>query len=143
MGWYFNSFCITCSHEGIVTVLESDGEVDNDGLTVMLSQDQIRNEGRRNAREFLVDGNGTQMRRDGLRDTGLDGIVPSPPGSAVNLAVVQHMGDGLSGIAAFAATGITPAEPFSGIKLENTKAGAMDEVPIAKSSIMAPLDKMV
>ncbi|GFU93121.1 hypothetical protein TNCV_206661 [Trichonephila clavipes] len=84
----------TVSHEGIVTVLESYGEVNDDGLTVMLPQDQIGNKGGRDTREFLVNSNGTQMGRDGFRDTVLDGIVPSPPGSAVNLTVVQHMGDG-------------------------------------------------
>ncbi|GFY77454.1 hypothetical protein TNIN_302361 [Trichonephila inaurata madagascariensis] len=47
-------------------------------------------------------------------------------GSVVDLTVIQYIFNGLSDIATFPATRITPAEPLRGVQLKNSKAGVMD-----------------
>ncbi|GFV83387.1 hypothetical protein TNCV_3055341 [Trichonephila clavipes] len=106
---------IASSHKGLISILESYGDVNDDGLTVMLPQNKIGDQDRQDPREFFVD-NRTQVGRDGFLETFLDGIVPSLPGSAVNLTMIQHMG--------------------------NSKTGAVDKVPIAKSCVIASLDEV-
>ncbi|GFS93398.1 hypothetical protein NPIL_599911 [Nephila pilipes] len=69
--------------------------------------------------------------------------MPPLPSVAVWLTVIENMRDSFPHVATLTALGITFAETHCSVQLQASQAGAMNKIPITKTSKISRLEKMV